>query len=335
MQKVWEQNFWYDFFKPYIVWATRTSYSKITVKGAENIPDQSKNSVIFTANHCCTMMDSLVLLQARKEMMFFVARADIFKKKFFATLLLRMRIMPIYRHRDCDNTSARNAPVFKNIVEAMEHGGALSIHPEGTHDPRRTLLPFKKGTFFIAQQAANSNPDRPMYIVPAGLEYTHYFECMRPVTLTFGEPVRIYGNEDSEAITEELQNRVSKLITWFPDDEELPQREKEYNEKLKPRYGTAHKVLAAFLLPFWIIAGFLCSPILIATGLITRNLKDKAWLNTIRYSCKLALTPFITIGAAIAGFIHLPWYLAVLLIIAALYAHPVFYRILAFYKDLR
>lgn len=334
MQKVWEHNFWYDFFKPYIVWATRCSYSKVKVKGIENIPDQTKNSVIIAANHCCTMMDSLVLLQSRREMTFFVSRADIFKKKFFADILTGLRIMPIYRHRDCANNAARNVVVFKNVVDALEHGGALAIHPEGTHDPRRTLLPFKKGVVNIAQLAAETDPRRPVYIVPTGLEYTHYFEYMRPVTVTFGEPIRISGGENPEEVSRELRNRVSQLITFFPDDEHLPEREKEFNGRLKPHYGPAYKLLAVLLLPILIAAGILCSPILLATVLITRNIKDKAWFNTIRFSCKLVLTPIITTGAAVAGFILLPWYLALPIVAAVLYAHPVFYRILAFYKDL-
>lgn len=332
MKKVWEKDFGYTFFRPYIQWAIRNTYSKVTVKGLENIPDPEKVSVLITGNHCNTLMDALVLLQARKAPTAFVARADIFKKPFFAKILGNLRILPIYRQRDGGDSKEKNIAIFDNVVECLNAGMAFAIFPEGMHRPRRSLLPIKKGVFRIAQQAVGSNPDRKVVIVPMGLEYDDYFNIMRPVTISFGGPMEIKGGEALDSLAEELRTRISGLISYFPDDENLEANEKAFEESKKRHYGPLHMLLAVALLPVFLISGLLCSPMLILAGILNSAIKDRAWHNTMRFGSKLFLTPFTVIGAAIAGFINLKWPLALLLVIATLYAHPVFYRILSFYK---
>lgn len=334
MKKIWEYDFGYAFFRPYIQWAIRNSYSKISVKGLENLPDPKSVSLIITPNHCNTMMDSLVVLQSRKEPMSYVARADVFKKPFFAHILNNLRILPIYRKRDGADNQEKNVAVFDNVVESLNNGMAFCIHPEGTHRTKRSLLPIKKGVFRIAQQAAKSNPERPVAIVPTGLEYDDYFNNMRPVTISYGKPIYIKGDEDLDELSQMLHDRIAELITYFPDDENLDAAQAAFDKSRKPHFNVLHYIAAVALLPIFIVTGFLCSPMLLATILITRNLKDKAWLNTIRFLCKVGLTPFTVAGAAIAGFTHLWWPLAIAFAALTAYAHPLFYLILVFYKRL-
>lgn len=333
MRKVWKYDFGYTFFRPYIQWAARTCYSKITVEGLENVPDASKASVLLCSNHCNCLMDALIMLQSRREPTAYVSRSDIFKKPLIARCLNNMRILPIYRKRDGEDSQQRNVAVFDNVVECLNHGVAFSILPEGTHRARRSLLPLKKGVFRIAHQALESNPDRQVFIVPAGLDYTDFFHLAYPVKITFGEPMEIKGGEDLDELADELAGRLTTLFPYFPDDEHLDEREKAFDESRRPHPGFAHCLLSILLLPLLLVAGFLCSPILVLTAFFKNKLKDKAWINTTRFGCKLGLTPFIVLGALIAGFIHLPWWGALLLGLATLYAHPVFYRILALYRD--
>ena len=109
------------------------------------------------------------------------------------------------------------------------------------------------------------------------------------------------------ALSISLHDRISSLITYFPDDENLEANEKAFEASKKPSYGVLHWILAALLLPVFLVTGFLCCPMLLATAFLKSKIKDHTWYNTIRFASKLALTPFTVIGAAIAGFIHLPW----------------------------
>lgn len=334
MKEIWEYDFGYAFFRPYIQWAARTSYSKITIEGRDLVPDCHQNSVIFASNHTNTLMDPLMMLRSRKEPTAFVARSDIFKKSIFAHCLHNMRILPIYRKRDGVDTQALNQAVFDNVVECIDHGVPLSISPEGTHRARRSLLPIKKGIFRMAQLAVEKHPDKPVYIVPAGIEYEDFFNNMRPVHIRFGEPIRVRGGEDLDEMAQQLHDAMAGLFTYFPDDEHLAECEAAYDAAHALQAGPLHYVLAALLLPVLLVSGFLCSPMLLAALFFKSKIRDRAWLNTMRFGCKLFFTPFTVAGALIAGLLHLPWYLAIALALATLYAHPVFYSILVFYKRL-
>lgn len=334
MKKVWEKDFGYTLFRPYVQWAVRTTYSKITVKGLENIPDPEKVSVLITGNHCNTLMDALLLLQSRKAPTAFVARADIFKNPTAARILGNFRILPIYRQRDGGDSREKNVAVFSSVVECLNSGMAFAIFPEGMHRARRSLLPIKKGVFRIAHQAIAANPDRRVMVVPMGLEYDDYFNIMRPAAVSFGEPMEIKGGEQFDQLAAELKDRISRLFTCFPDDGNLEACEKAFYDSKKVSYGPLHWLLAMVLLPFFLVSGFLCSPMLLLAGILNSTISDRAWHNTMRFASKLILTPFTVTGAAIAGFIHLEWPLALTLVIATLYAHPVFYWILSFYKRL-
>ena len=331
-RKIWKKYADYTFFRPYIQWTFRTCYSKVSVIDADKIPDAAKASVIFATNHCNTLMDALTLLQSRKEPTAFVARADIFKKPFFAHILNNLRILPIYRQRDCADSTAKNVEIFAKITECVNNGMAFAIFPEGTHRTRRSMLPLRRGTMHAAQLALQSNPERPVYVVPAGITYEDYFNLMRPVTIKFGDPIPIKDGCDSQEMTNLLASRMSELFVCFPDDENLAANEKAYEQSVTPHYGFLHWILAVLLLPLFVLAGFLCLPMLLATLYLKKGLKDMAWINTMRFASKLALTPFTVAGALIAGLIHLPWYFAIALAVLTLYAHPVFYRILIFYK---
>lgn len=327
MNKIWEENKGYKFFRPYIQWATRTSFSKVKVVGAEKLPDPQKASVLITANHCNCLMDSLVILQSRKEPAAFVSRADIFKKPMVAKILTWMKMLPIYRKRDGEDSQEKNVAVFDNVVEAISNGLALSIHPEGTHRARRSLLPMKTGVVRIALQAKETYPDRPVFIVPAGLEYEDYFRNMGEVTLTYGEPIEIKGGEPIEETAAMIGERISGLITCFPDDGNLEANEKSFYESRKKTYSREDKIKAALLIPVGLVSGFLALPMIAVSAYLINKVKDKTWSNTIRFGTKLVLTPFTVLASLIAGFTHVGILATLLLAAATLYAPPVFYQI--------
>ena len=87
--KIYEKDFFYDGLRPIVDWCTRNSYNKIEVRGKENIP--ADGAVIIAPNHCNTLMDALVILQAFKDESVFGARADMFKSPFLAKAMFFFR----------------------------------------------------------------------------------------------------------------------------------------------------------------------------------------------------------------------------------------------------
>ena len=227
---IYDKDILYDLLKPIVDWCVKHSYRKVEVKGNENIP--SDGAVIIAPNHCNTLMDALVVLRAFDNESVFGARADLFKRPFIAKLMYFVRILPMVRQRDGLRNVLKNNETQEVIVEILENKVRFCMYPEGKHRPAHSLQALGKGTFRAAL-AANSKfgEKMPVYIVPAGIEYGDYFRYRSTSLLTFGEPINVtefvkgLDTENDvqmiEPLRKELSARMSKLITFLKDDENL------------------------------------------------------------------------------------------------------------------
>ena len=296
MHKLWEKSTGYNLLWAYSYACIWRSYSSIKVDGRENYPKDG--AVIFASNHCCTMMDPLVLLYAFRGVSAFGARADIFRKPKANKALRWLRIVPLARERDGMSAVSGNQQIFEEIVECLDHGTPFCLYVEGTHRPQREIQrPIKKGVFRLAE-LAEQETGKKIYIVPVGLTYGDFFRYMKPVKVRFGEPLPLddVRDMDSRARLEMLGDRIQALV-----DLEMPERN---HGLIVPR-----ALLAILTLPLFAACAVLSSPILILTAIFLRKVKDKAWNNTIRFACSLIF------------FVLWPF-------------HSLFYVLLNFYQDL-
>lgn len=228
-ENIYEKNLGYSFLKAFWVdWKVKHSYHKTDVIGKENIP--TDGAVIICANHCNTLMDALVILRSTPEKKVFGARADIFKKKFIANLMYFFRILPMVRKRDGLRNVLQNNDTQEIIVRTLEHNVPFILFPEGSHRTKHSLQQLGKGAFRIAL-AANEKfgGEKPVYILPAGIEYGDYFRYRGTSLVTFGKPINVteflkegaFENEPQaiEALRKLLAGKMSELITFLPDDE--------------------------------------------------------------------------------------------------------------------
>lgn len=232
-KKIYENNGLYTFLRPYVDWCTKHSYRKVQICGEENLP--TDGAILLAPNHCNTLMDALVVLRAYKGPTVFGARADMFNNPTLAKIMHFLRILPMVRQRDGLRNVLKNHDTQEMIVETLEHGVRFCMYPEGRHRPARSLLPLGKGIFRAALAAnAKFGKDRPIYIVPVGLEYGDYFRYRSTSLLTYGEPINVtefvkgldVGNEAQmiEPLRQELAHRMSQLITFIKDDAQLPEK---------------------------------------------------------------------------------------------------------------
>lgn len=229
-QNIYDKDVKYDVLKPFVDWCTRRSYRRIQVQGRENIP--TDGAVLLAPNHCNTLMDALVVLQATRQDKVFGARADMFNNPLVAKLMYFIRILPMVRQRDGLRNVLKNHETFEVIVDTLEHGVPFCMFPEGRHRPAHSLLPLGKG---ITRTAIAANDrfgkDKPVYIVPVGIEYGDYFRYRSTCLVSFGKPFNVtefiagldVENEAqiNEPLRKELSQRMSELITFIPDDENL------------------------------------------------------------------------------------------------------------------
>lgn len=229
-ENIYEKSIAYSFLKRFWVdWKVRHSYHKTEVRGVENIP--TDGAVIICPNHCNTLMDALVILRSTPQQKVFGARADIFRKKFIANLMYFFRILPMVRRRDGLRNVLQNNDTQEIIVKTLEHDVPFILFPEGTHRTKHSLQQLGKGAFRIAL-AANEKfgARKPVYLVPAGIEYGDYFRYRSTCLVNYGKAINVTeflkaGGFESdpqaiEALRKLLSARISELITYIPDNED-------------------------------------------------------------------------------------------------------------------
>ena len=232
-KNIYDKDNLYTFLRPIVDWCTRHSYRKIEVRGEDNLPQDGP--MILAVNHSNTLMDALVILQAYKGTTVFGARADMFNNKFIAKLMFFFRILPMVRQRDGLRNVLKNVETQDIIVETLENNVRFCMFPEGRHRPEKSLLPLGKG-IFRAAVAANTKfgENRPIYIVPAGIEYGDFFRYRSTALLTYGKPINVtefvksldVENEAQmmEPLRKELASRMSETFTYIPDGENLKEK---------------------------------------------------------------------------------------------------------------
>lgn len=165
-------------------------YKKITVIGRKDLP--KGEAYLITPNHQNSMMDAMAILFTTKmPHPFFLARADIFKKKLIGYVLGLLKMLPIYRIRDGKDSLQNNDAIFKKTVDVISQGVPLTIYPEGNHDGHRRFRAVKKGVIRTAFMALEQFPEgKKLYIVPTGIDYnTSYKKAMQDITVYYGKPI--------------------------------------------------------------------------------------------------------------------------------------------------
>ncbi|MFA5302685.1 MAG: 1-acyl-sn-glycerol-3-phosphate acyltransferase [Bacteroidales bacterium] len=226
-KRIYERNIYYTVLKYYVGLFFRLSYGKREYYGIETLP--SDGALIFAPNHTNALMDALAVLDLDARPKVFVARADIFRKPLLAKIFFFLRIMPINRIRDGRNTLKKNDEVIKRSAEVLCHNVPFVILPEGTHRPMHSLLPLGKGIFRIALLANEEIAgEKPVYIVPIGIEHGNFFRYRSSLLLQIGHPIDVTafvkanpGKEEPvimNDLKEKLQEDLKELILYIPDD---------------------------------------------------------------------------------------------------------------------
>ncbi len=194
-------------------WHNNIYYRRVIVLGRNHInPD---DPLIFAPNHQNALMDALAVLFTHKGQPVFLARADIFKKKFVASLLYFLKILPVYRIRDGYSSLKENSEIFNKTIDVLKHKNGLVILPEGDHAGFRRLRRLKKGICRIAfhsEQASDFN--LKIKLIPVGLEFTNYNRFRQVLTVVYGKPIEVTDyyelyKESPEIALNKLRDRLS------------------------------------------------------------------------------------------------------------------------------
>lgn len=123
---------------------TRLAAVRTTLVAAATIP---AGPVLYMANHQSNLDPPLLIAHLPGEIVFLPKR-ELFHAPILGGLLRLARFVPIDRG---DRAAAQAS--LDRAAEVLRAGRPMVVFPEGTRGPEGGLLPFKKGPFFLAEQA--------------------------------------------------------------------------------------------------------------------------------------------------------------------------------------
>jgi 1-acyl-sn-glycerol-3-phosphate acyltransferase len=154
---------------------------KRTVIGRENVP--KNEPVLYVANHR-SYFDVPVAYVSLPTLTGFIAKKEIGKIPFLSTWMRHLQCLFL----DRDDIRQGLKTVLKGI-EQIKAGYSIFISPEGTRNQGKEMLPFKEGSFKIAEKTGCA-------IIPVSISNTdEIFENHIPkvqsthVVIEFGKPI--------------------------------------------------------------------------------------------------------------------------------------------------
>ena len=110
-------------------------------KGSENVPEDG--AYILASNHR-EAVDPIMLGCGLKRQVQFMAKSELFEKKFIGWFLGKLDAFPVER----SSSAARGA--IKHFEKVVEDGNLMGIFIEGTRSKTDDFLPPKNGVSLIA-----------------------------------------------------------------------------------------------------------------------------------------------------------------------------------------
>jgi 1-acyl-sn-glycerol-3-phosphate acyltransferase len=175
---------------------------RVRAEGLENIPP---GVCIFAINHVSNI-DPPVAALAIPRRISVLAKKEVFRIPLVGRALRLADVISVDR-------ADREAAVA-SVADAVAHlqaGLSFMVFPEGTRSPDGRLMPFKRGAFLMAMQAAV--PVVPVSLCGSQKVLPKGAWIIRPgeIVVRFGQPVEAtaYSADQRMDFLREVQNRVA------------------------------------------------------------------------------------------------------------------------------
>ena len=227
----------------------RFYYPVIRVTNAERLP--CEGATLYIANHPNSLIDPVLIGITTQRPVRFMAKAPLFKGRVLGALMRSVGMIPAYRASDDRSSVRRNVESLGVAAENLAKGLPMGIFPEGKSHDLTHVEQVKTGAARIAQQAVELAGDKPVWIVPLGINYEEKPRFRSRVWVAVGETVDATawfaehaGNEKQamRQLTLALDERLKAVVVHLDDARWEPLLDDL--EWLAPVYASADKVRA-------------------------------------------------------------------------------------------
>ena len=180
-----------------VVWYGLKPFFRMKVEGRQHIPQDGP--AIICANHISNW-DPPVFGSSIKREVHFIAKEELFHKKWLALLMTNLKVFPIKR-----GMSDRQA--LRKALGLLKQGEALGLFPEGTRSKTGELQKGMSGVGFFALRSE-------AVVVPCAIIGPYRFG--KQMKLVYGPPVDMTElrerKADPKEVTETIMAAISELI---------------------------------------------------------------------------------------------------------------------------
>lgn len=176
-------------------------------------------------------MDPVLVGDVVQRRLLFLAKEPIFRVPIIGRLAKAAGAIPVYRKVDGADT-AQNDAMFAAVYEALGHGEAICLFPEGISHSEPGIQPFKTGAARMALGAeAQHDWQLGVRILPVGLNYSSKARFQSGVTIEVGEPIEArawqaaYAADPvaaARALTEHLFDAMRRVTLNLESWQDLP-----------------------------------------------------------------------------------------------------------------
>jgi 1-acyl-sn-glycerol-3-phosphate acyltransferase len=174
---------------------------QLNVFGLHHIP--ASGGVLVISNHQSALDPVLIAVQARRPFSY-MARATLFKNKFFSWLIRSLNAFPV--HLGKGDTGA-----LKEAIARLKAGNILTMFPEGTRTLDGNLLPIQAGVALIIRRAG-------VPVVPAVIDGAYQawpkgvmLPRSMPIRVLYGPPMQVEGL-DTQQIVELIDQTFHRML---------------------------------------------------------------------------------------------------------------------------
>ncbi len=182
----------YKFAKNF-VWYLLKPFYRMEVHGRDNIPEDGP--VIICSNHISNLDPPIVGGAATRDL-HFLAKAELFKGKFFNYFFRKLNAVPIKR-----GTNDRQA--LRESLTLLKEGKVLGLFPEGTRSKTGEIGEGLSGIGFFALRS-------DAIIIPCVI--IGPYKIGRKLKVVFGAPVEMTSLRESKASAKEATDKIMTEI---------------------------------------------------------------------------------------------------------------------------
>jgi 1-acyl-sn-glycerol-3-phosphate acyltransferase len=185
-------------------WITRAGLPlggvRVVVRGMDRLPHGAS---IVMANHSSNL-DPPALIPLLPGRVVIYLKASLMKIPLLGYAMRLAGFIPVLRDGSVEAAKATSAAAQREL----QRGSCLVVFPEGTRSQDGTLLPFKKGPFFLAMESGA--PAVPVSIAGASRMLPKGSMSVRSgtVTVTFHAPLDPADYADKEELMEAVRSAI-------------------------------------------------------------------------------------------------------------------------------